>query len=88
VRAIFFRERLICCGERGDVFTYHNLIRLSAVRGSPLYLLHRSVGLYPNYLLSDEDGRTWRAGYSPYTKYISNKRDSDISSLGLVEISV
>ena len=70
---------------RGDVFTYCNPIRLSAVRGGPIYLFHRSVGLDPNYLLSDDNGRTWRYGgklyqgrdgYSPYTKYISNNRDT------------
>ena len=68
---------------RGDVFTYCNPMRLSNENGRT-YMFHRSHGLNPNYLISDDDARTWRyggklyvgaAGYSPYTKYISNNRD-------------
>ena len=68
---------------RGDVFTYCNPMRLSKENGRT-YMFHRSHGLNPNYLISDDDARTWRyggklyvgaAGYSPYTKYISNNRD-------------
>lgn len=69
---------------RGDVFTYCNPIRLSQEKGR-IYMFHRSVGLDPNYLVSDDEARTWRYGgklyegldgYSPYTKYISNNRDT------------
>jgi BNR repeat-containing family member len=64
--------------------TYCNPIRLSA-EGGRIYLFHRGVGLDPNYLLSDDDGRTWRyggrlflgrGGYSPYAKYATNGRDT------------
>ncbi len=67
-----------------DSFTYCNPMRLSS-ENNRTYLFHRSHGLDPNYLLSDDDGRTWRYGgklyvgrdgYSPYTKYISNNRDT------------
>ncbi len=67
-----------------DSFTYCNPMRLSS-ENNRTYLFHRSHGLDPNYLLSDDDGRTWRYGgklyvgrdgYSPYTKYISNDRDT------------
>jgi len=69
---------------RGDVFTYCNPIRLSQEKGR-IYMFHRSVGLDPNYLVSDDEARTWRYGgklyegldgYSPYTKYISNNQDT------------
>lgn len=69
---------------RGDSVTYGNPIRLSAENGR-IYLLHRGVGLDPNYLVSDDDGRTWRYGgkvlvgrdgYSPYAKYAANGRDT------------
>jgi len=67
-----------------DNFTYCNPIRLAA-EGNRTYLFHRGHGLDPNYLVSDDDARTWRYGgklyvgrdgYSPYTKYISNNRDT------------
>lgn len=69
---------------RGDSVTYCNPFRLSSEPGR-VYLFHRGVGLDPNYLLSDDDGRTWRYGgkllvgrdgYSPYLKYASNGRDA------------
>ncbi len=69
---------------RKDSVTYCNPIRLSAEAGR-IYLLHRGVGLDPNYLVSDDDGRSWRygghifrgrGGYSPYVKYASNGRDT------------
>jgi hypothetical protein len=68
---------------RGDVVTYANPIYLSAEKR--LYLFHRGVGLDPNYLVSDDNGRSWRYGgrlfigrdgYSPYVKYVSNGRDT------------
>lgn len=64
--------------------TYCNPLRLAA-DGNRTWLFHRGHGLDPNYLVSDDDARTWRYGgklyvgrdgYSPYTKYISNKRDT------------
>ena len=48
----------------GDRVTYANLYRLSAEndgRGR-IYNLHRGVGFNPNYLISDDDGRTFRYG--------------------------
>ena len=67
-----------------DNVTYCNPLRLTA-EGNRTWLFHRGHGLDPNYLVSDDDGRTWcyggklyvgRDGYSPYTKYISNGRDT------------
>ncbi len=67
-----------------DTFTYCNPIRLSK-ENNRTYLFSRNHGLDPNYQISDDDGRTWRYGgklyvgrdgYSPYTKYISNNRDT------------
>jgi hypothetical protein len=67
-----------------DNLTYCNPLRLSA-EGNRTFLFHRGHGLDPNYLVSDDDGRSWRYGgklyvgrdgYSPYTKYISNGRDT------------
>jgi hypothetical protein len=69
---------------RKDSVTYCNPLRLTA-EGGRIYLLYRGVGLDPNYLVSDDDGRTWRyggrlfagrGGYSPYVKYASNGRDT------------
>lgn len=69
---------------RGDNVTYANPFRLTA-EGGRLYLFHRGFGLDPNYLISDDDGVTWRYGgrlfigrdgYSPYTKYASDGRDT------------
>ena len=68
---------------RGDVVTYANPIYLSEEKR--LYVFHRGVGLDPNYLVSEDLGRTWRYGgrlfigrdgYSPYVKYVSNGRDT------------
>lgn len=67
-----------------DNVTYSNPLRLSA-ENDRTYLFHRGHGLEPNYLVSDDDGRTWRYGgklyhgrhgYSPYTKYANNGRDT------------
>ena len=64
--------------------TYCNPLRLAA-GGNQSWLFHRGHGLDPNYLVSDDDARTWRYGgklylgrdgYSPYTKYVSNLRDT------------
>jgi hypothetical protein len=69
---------------RGDNFTYCNPVML-ADEGNRIYLFHRGVSQNPNYLLSSDDGRSWtyggklydgRHGYSPYTKYTSNGKDT------------
>lgn len=69
---------------RMDSVTYANPIRLAGERGR-IYLFHRGVGLDPNYLLSDDEGDNWRYGghlcigrdgYSPYTKYASDGKDT------------
>ena len=68
----------------GDNFTYGNPIRLSKEPGR-VYLFHRGVGQDPNYLFSDDEGRSWTYGgklyvgldgYSPYTKYAFDGRDT------------
>lgn len=61
---------------RGNNVTYSNLFRLSSGR---IVNFFRGVGLEPNYMYSDDTGRTWtyggrvahgtRGGYSPYLKY-------------------
>jgi len=60
---------------RGNNVTYSNLFQLSSGR---LMNFFRGVDLDPNYLYSDDTGRTWRYGgrlahgkdgYSPYLKY-------------------
>lgn len=69
---------------RGDSVTYANPFRLSAEDGR-LYLFHRGFGLDPNYFVSNDKGASWsygghlyvgRDGYAPYTKYVSNGRDT------------
>ncbi len=68
----------------GDNATYCNPIRLAAEHGR-IYLFHRGVNQDPNYLVSDDNAASWRyggrlfigrRGYSPYTKYASNGRDT------------
>ena len=68
----------------GDSLTYCNPMRLSD-EPDRTYLFHRGNNANPNYLLSDDDGRTWRYGgklfdglhgYSPYVKYANNGRDT------------
>jgi hypothetical protein len=60
-----------------DNFTYCNPMKLSDEEDR-LYLFHRGVSQDPNYLVSNDDGRSWtyggklfdgRHGYSPYAKY-------------------
>jgi len=67
---------------RNDSFTYCNPMRLAGEKDR-IYLFHRGNNLNPNYLLSDDDGRTWRYGgklfdghhgYSPYAKYANDGR--------------
>jgi hypothetical protein len=67
---------------RADNVTYNNLIRLPTGR---IYDFYRGIRLEPNYLLSDDDGRTWRygghfltgkGGYSPYMRYTFDGKDT------------
>ena len=69
---------------RGDSITYCNPIRMTS-EGGRIYMLYRGRGLDPNYLISDDDGRSWRYGgkvfigrdgYSPYAKYAWNGQDT------------
>lgn len=71
-------------GFRGDSVTYMNPFQLSS-ENNRFYLFHRGFGLDPNYVTSDDHGTSWRYGghlfigrdgYSPYTKYVSNGRDT------------
>jgi hypothetical protein len=71
-------------GKGRNNATYCNPFRLSS-EDNRLYLFHRGYGLDPNYLVSDDDGETWRygghlfvgrGGYAPYTKYASNGKDT------------
>jgi hypothetical protein len=65
--------------------TYNNLYRLPVENNGQgrLYDFHRGVGYNPNYLVSDDDGSTWRYGgrvlqapkARPYMRYVSNGRD-------------
>jgi hypothetical protein len=68
----------------GDNFTYCNPMMLSA-ETNRIYLFHRGVSQDPNYFISTDDGRNWnyggklfdgRHGYSPYTKYACNGKDT------------
>jgi len=69
---------------RGNNVTYANPFRLSDEPGR-LYLFHRGFGLDPNYLVSEDEAKSWRYGghvmvgrdgYSPYLKYTSNGKDA------------
>lgn len=60
---------------RGDNTTYSNLFRLPSGR---IWNIFRGFDFDPNYMYSDDDGKTWkyggrlmkgRDGYSPYLKY-------------------
>jgi hypothetical protein len=60
---------------RADNVTYNNLFRLETGR---IYNFYRGARLDPNYLYSDDDGKTWtyggrllagKGGYSPYMRY-------------------
>jgi hypothetical protein len=68
---------------KGDNVTYCNPMMLSAEHDR-IYMFHRGVSQDPNYLFSNDDGRSWtyggklydgHHGYSPYTKYACNGRD-------------
>ena len=60
---------------KADNVTYNNLFRLETGR---LYNFYRGLHLDPNYLFSEDDGKTWKyggrllvgkGGYSPYVRY-------------------
>jgi hypothetical protein len=60
---------------KADNVTYNNLFRLESGR---IYNFYRGSHLDPNYLFSDDDGKTWtyggrllagKGGYSPYLRY-------------------
>jgi hypothetical protein len=60
---------------KADNVTYNNLFRLETGR---IYNFYRGLHLDPNYLFSDDDGKTWKyggrllvgkGGYSPYVRY-------------------
>jgi hypothetical protein len=64
----------------GDSVTYSNLFHFP---DGKLYNFHRSVRHEPNYLVSNDEGETWRygghvmrgrPGYSPYLKYAYDGR--------------
>lgn len=62
--------------------TYSNLFQLSAENGR-IYNFHRGVNWNPNYMLSNDDGKSWIYGGHllkwdgrPYVKYTSNHRDT------------
>jgi len=59
----------------GDNVTYSNLFRFPDGR---IYDFYRGFGYDPNYMFSDDDGKTWtyggrilegKTGYGPYAKY-------------------
>jgi hypothetical protein len=63
---------------RTDNVTYNNLFRLPTGR---LLNFYRGIRLEPNYLVSDDAGRTWqygghfltgKGGYSPYLRYAAD----------------
>jgi hypothetical protein len=67
---------------RGDNVTYNNLFRVSSGR---IYNFFRGVHFDPNYMFSDDDGRTWqygghmllgKGGYSPYLRYAFDGKDT------------
>ncbi|HEV8303961.1 MAG TPA: BNR-4 repeat-containing protein [Gemmatimonadales bacterium] len=67
---------------RGNNVTYSNLFRLASGR---IMNFFRGVDLDPNYMYSDDSGRTWRYGgrlahgrdgYSPYLKYAFDGRST------------
>jgi len=74
----------------GAGISYSNLYRLSAEKGR-IYNFHRGLGFNPNYMFSDDDGRTFQYGGRllhwdatpgengsgrPYLRYASNHRDT------------
>jgi hypothetical protein len=67
---------------RGNNCTYNNLFRLPAGR---IINFYRGIGFEPNYMISDDDGQTWRygghlfkgkGGYSPYLRYAYDGKDT------------
>ncbi len=70
--------------DRKTSVTYSNLFRLAAENHGKgrIYNFYRGEGWNPNFVISDDDGKTWTYGgrlvkFSgrPYLKYASNGRD-------------
>jgi len=66
---------------RGNNVTYNNLFRLPTGR---LINFFRGINFEPNYMVSDDDGKTWKygghllmgkGGYSPYMRYAHDGKD-------------
>ena len=67
---------------KGDNVTYSNLFQLKSGR---IVNFYRGFGFDPNYMYSDDSGRTWqlggrlfygRTGYGPYAKYAFDGDDT------------
>src|SRR5699024_8080831 len=63
-----------------DAVTYSNVYRLSET--GKVYNFHRGIGWNPNYMVSEDEGETWRYGGQlfsfegrPYVRYASNNTD-------------
>jgi hypothetical protein len=65
-----------------DTDTYSNLFRMP---GGRIYNFFRGINHDPNYMFSDDDGKTWtygghwlhgKGGYSPYLKYAYDGRQT------------
>nr|WKN37290.1 BNR-4 repeat-containing protein [Tunicatimonas sp. TK19036] len=64
----------------GGNTTYSNIYRLSST--GKTYNFHRGIGTNPNYMVSDDDGESWKYGGQvfafpgrPYVRYASNDTD-------------
>ena len=67
---------------KADNVTYNNLFRMPTGR---IYDFYRGIHLEPNYLFSDDDGKTWnygghlltgKGGYSPYLRYAFDGKET------------
>jgi len=66
--------------ETGGKTSYSNVYRLG--KSGITYNFHRGIGQDPNYMVSEDDGETWRYGGQvfafkgrPYLRYASNNKD-------------
>jgi lysophospholipase L1-like esterase len=69
---------------KGDNTTYANPFRFP---DGKIYNFYRGFGYEPNYMVSDDDGRSWRyaghflkgrGGYAPYLKYAFDETDGTL----------